>query len=106
MQILTQLAGIAQLAQRCSRTALSLICAIVQRHVTSETWMPFLQEACPSCPDDACTASCMPEIKQPDQPFILCVEQLRATPVSPPQDQWHPHAPDLRGTQPLLYGLA
>ena len=47
MQILTQLAGIAQLAQRCSRTALSIICAIVQRHITSETWMPFLQEACP-----------------------------------------------------------
>ena len=50
MQVLSQLAGIAQAAQRCSCTALSIICTIIQRHIPSTTWMPFLQEACPSCP--------------------------------------------------------
>lgn len=44
MQALTQLAGIAKLGQRCSCTALSIINAIIQRHLPSDSWMPFLQE--------------------------------------------------------------
>ena len=44
LQALTQLAGIAYSGQRCSCTALSIICAMIQRHLPSDSWMPFLQE--------------------------------------------------------------